>query len=506
MIKAFWRRNNIYFYVSVLSIGFTLLFLSYQQAFDPDGVLYLNGAKAFLQQGLAGAMAVYAWPFYSILIAVTSSILHISLLHGAFVLNAILDTVIVIAFIVFIKALGGSRKLQWLGAFIILTYSFLSKFRYQVFRDHGYYAFGLLALLFLLSFCRDKKWRYAIFWGTAIVIATLFRVEGAAFVCFLPLILVFEPKVTFGSRIVNVAKAYTVQIILLVGMIIFKLVPHGVVYSHKATRLKYILQQLTGGVQQAINTLHTNANILAKVLFTYVPSYAHTKEVFLISGVIGMCIAVLVVTMRFWYFLLSIYAISKKLIPLDWSAHAVWFGAIILNIGVILVFALQHYFVVTRYVAFLAFLLLLAVPFAIEHIYTSWKTRSKTLVGSRWLFPLLVIAIIYTVLGGVYHFGTSKTYMVKAGNWLNRNTSAQARFLSNDTVVMYYADRTARNIDDPHNKLTCQQSLSLYDYVVVDVDRHAEDQEQMLTTCMRSEPIQTFQNRKGDKVLIFKLK
>ncbi len=506
MIKAFWHRNNIYFCVSVLSIGFTLLFLTYQQPFDPDGVLYLNAAQAFLQQGMAAGLAAYHWPFYSLLIAFVADVLHVSLLNAAFVVNAILDTTTVIVFIIFIKVLGGSRKLQWLGAFIILTYSFLNHLRYQVFRDHGYYAFGLLALLFLLYFCRNHKWRNAIGWGVAVIVATLFRIEGAIFVCLLPLILLFQPKVSFGSRIINLLKAYSVQIILVGGMLLLVFLHHGLKHEITTSRLLELLRQFQDGLQQALNNVHANANTLAKMFFTHPSSYKHANEIFLFSGITGLCVAVLATTARFWYFVLSVYALAKKLIPLDWSARAVWFGAMTINVLIIVVFALQNFFMANRYVAFLAFLLLLAVPFAIEHIYTSWKTRSKTLVGTRWLFPLLIVALVYTVLGGIYHFGTSKTYIVKAGNWLNKNTVQQAQILSDDGVLMYYADRKGPIMNDPHNTVVCQQNLQLYDYVVVEVGRDDADQESKVIACVHSQPVQVFHNRRGDKVLIFKVK
>lgn len=506
MIKAFWRRNNIYFYAGILSVGFTLLFLWYQQPFDPDGVGYLNAAQAFLQQGMAASLAAYHWPFYSLLIAFASEILHVSLLHAAFVVNAVLDTITVIVFIVLVKAFGGSRKLQWLSAFIILTYSFLNHLRYQVFRDHGYYAFGLLALLFLVYFCRNHKWRDALGWGVTAIIATLFRVEGAVFVGLLPLILLFQPKTSFGSRLANLIKAYSVQIIVFGAMLLLVFLHHGLKHDVTTSRLPELLHQFQDGIQQALNNLHTNANILAKMFFIHPSSYKHANEIFLLAGIIGLCTAVLVVTTRFWYFVLSVYALTKKLIPLDWSARAVWFGAMALNVLILMVFALQNLFVVNRYVAFLAILLLLAVPFALEHIYTSWKTRTKTLVGTRWLFPLLIVALIYTILGGIYHFGTSKTYIVTAGNWLNHNTMQQAQILTDDGVLMYYADRQGKVIDDSHNTEVCQQNLRLYDYAAIEVGRDAAGQGSKVIACMRSQPVQIFHNRKGDKVLIFKLK
>src|SRR5574338_787231 len=39
---------------------------------NPDGVLYIDTAQAFLDKGLSGALASYPWPFYPILIGLVS--------------------------------------------------------------------------------------------------------------------------------------------------------------------------------------------------------------------------------------------------------------------------------------------------------------------------------------------------------------------------------------------------------------------------------------------------
>lgn len=496
MIKAFFHRNNIYFLAGLASIGFTLLFLAYKQPIDPDGIQYLNAAVALPVQGLKASFQAYHWPFYSILIAAIISVTHLSALSSAHIVNTILDIITVIVFMMLIKELGGSRKLQILSALIILTFPYLNHFRYQVLRGHGYYPFCLLAMLFLIKFLRTYKWRDAIGWGIAIVIATLFRIEGAILTGFLPLILLLKPGLKVMPRIGYCLKAYIVPIILLVVLAILLSIDHHFLASSYSGRIPDLISQFLHSPALVWHALQNRADLLIKTFSVHPSSSKYANLAFLVAGLIGLSLIVLMTTLGLLYSILSGYSLGKKIVPWDWSAKAVWLWAMLLNVIIVLVFAGQQFFVVNRYVALLCFLLLLIVPFAIANIY---KHHHK-------VFVLLVIALIYTMLGGVYHFGTSKTYIVENGEWLQKNTVVTSKLYSNDDMLFFYAKRPGLYIDDSSNQNLPSLDLKQYDYLAIRIARDDKAGEAKVIAYLKLQPIKVFHNRRGDKSLIFKLR
>jgi hypothetical protein len=502
MIGNFYIKYNIYFWASLASIGITLIMLAYNQPFDVDGISLLKAAAVFTHHGIKQAMSVYRWPFYPILIALVAGIFHLSLLHSAYFLNTVLDTVTVIVFIKLIKELGGTHRLQVIGAFIILFFPYLNQFRHNVLRGHGYYAFALLAVLFLIYYCRSYQWRYAIGWGTAIILATLFRIEGSVLACFLPLILLFKPDQKFILNIKHFAKAYImhffiIALILIYGLTVTFLHPSGFHISN-LSRMSEFIYQLTHGMQHAWHALQTKAAIIKSIGIWPKALYRGVITYFLIGGLIAVYIGLLITTFGLLYVILSIYAITQKVILSDWSAKAVWSGAVLLNIIVTAVFLCQEFFVSYRYIALLCLLLLLSIPFALERVYVNWKIRHE-LVGSRWIFPVVLLGLMYTAIGSVTHFGPSKTYIVKAGQWVDKNTSPVSKLCCNDEQLFYYANRPGLRVDDfSQNQKQC-------DYLALKISRHDIQNKQYLKY-LKMQPDQLFHNKRGDKVLIFKLK
>ena len=502
MIGNFYRKYNIYFWASLASIGITFIMLAYNQPFDVDGIGLLKAAAVFTHHGIKQAMSVYRWPFYPILIALVANIFHLSLLHSAYFLNTVLDTVTVVLFIMLVKELGGTRRLQIVGTFIILFFPYLNQFRHSVLRGHGYYAFALLAVLFLIRYCRLYQWRYAIGWGLAIIVAALFRIESAVFACFLPLILLFKPDQKFVLKIRYFTQAYIIHFFIIILILVYSLTatlshPSGFHISN-LSRISEFIYQITNGMQNAWHALQVKAAAIKSIRIWPKALYRGVITYFLTGGLIAVYIGLLISTFGLLYLILSIYAVTQKIIPSDWSSKTVWLGAVLLNIIATVIFLCQQFFLSYRYIALLCILLLLSVPFTLEKIYVNWKTR-RELVGSRWIFPVIFLGLIYTAIGSVTHFGPSKTYIVNAGQWINKNTSSTSKLCCNDSQLFYYANRPGLETNN------CSQNQKQCDYLALKISRH-ETQNNKYLKYLKMQPDQLFYNKRGDKVIIFKLK
>ncbi len=195
--------QRLYFLAILGSIILSWL-LNRNALINPDGVLYIQTAQAFLQGGLDAALAVYKWPFYSILIALIHQITQLSMDNAAILLNTFLCILIVTGFISLVKRLGGNYQVQVCAAIIILLHTGLNDHRAYIIRDFGHWAFMLYAVYFLIVYAQNRQLRYALAFGCSIFIAFLFRTEALFILLFAPLALLLPTQgLSLAQRLVQ---------------------------------------------------------------------------------------------------------------------------------------------------------------------------------------------------------------------------------------------------------------------------------------------------------------
>lgn len=518
MLATFYSKANPIFksyelpLTAILaSIISSYIALSYHQPFNVDGIIYLNAASGFIQGGLHQALDIYRWPFYSILIALMSKITHLHLESAAFLLNCILNTVTFLAFISLVKELGGSHRVQYLGLLIILIYPYLNHDRDNILRDFGYYSFALLSLLFYIRYLRLLTWRTALAYGTSILLATLFRIEGLVFLLIAPWIIFFRPHLTIKKKLQGFAQLNTLNFICASVMLVWlfkKIWQHSLFNStHLLTLKQYLLQYNVIVLQE---NLHQKMNLLQQVIFTN--GGFSSVPFFLIAGTIGIFLDSFINTIGLLYLILSWHAFRYHLVPMDKYAALGWSTYLILNLLIIIIFIFSQFFLAERYVELFCLLLTLGVPFSLVTIYDNWRHQKPGLTGRKWLFPVVCIFLGISAIDSMSHFGTSKAYITQAGRWIDQNTPANSHILSNSAQLYFYSHRFDPNglqplpqSDDPLINIKTND-LTHYDYVALVLYNDKADEEQEILSLLKSNPLATFQNRRGDKTVIFKIK
>lgn len=480
----------IYIATAIGSLILTGINLAHNQPFNVDGIMYLKAAEEFLRHGFNASFVAYKWPFYSILIALTAKITTLSLISAAHLLNAFLYVLIATAFIALIKELGGDRKTQWFGVFVILFFPYLAKFGADIMRDHGYFAFSLLAFIGLIKYARTRHWFFALLWGMAILIATLFRIEGAVLLCLLPLALLFIPRMNFWSK---VSLWLCSNLVLIVGLFLVFLWSIFQPKSLHAGRVPELLFQLQYGFQSVYHALLAKLAIINGQIFSTTAPYRGGAFLFLMGGLAAFYFGCLIAALGVLYFFLCFFSIRYKFIPYDSSAKAVWIGGIIVNLIVTMLFLLQDYFLTTRYVGLLGLLLLLAVPFWLANF------RKNFLIKIFVFLWMLAIAA-----GTMVSFGPSKEYVVDAGIWVVSNVPSDSKVYCNDRQMFYYTQHQGL-LDDSLTQLD-KKKLQHFDYAVIKIKRHCQPKECALLDFFKKAPLQEFQNKSGDRILIYKLK
>ncbi len=136
------------------------------------------------------------WPFYSVLIYAIARLTHFSYLNSAFLLNGFFTLISVLTFINLVNQLSKNQRVVWLAAAVILLAQEFNAVRTDIVRDHGFWAFYLLSVLFLLKYFRQSElnffsWPFSFGWAICLIVATLFRVEGVIFLILMPFAVFF---------------------------------------------------------------------------------------------------------------------------------------------------------------------------------------------------------------------------------------------------------------------------------------------------------------------------
>ena len=493
----------VYLTATFFSILLSIWISSHETVINPDAICYLQSA-ATMKSGIHAAMNLCGqarWPFYSLLIAGVVSITKLSYITAAYMLDGIFSWLTVLAFIgsvAFIaqKQQAFTKPLLWLAALIILLAPQFNAVKTYIIRDHGFWAFYVGSLFFLLCYFHTRQWRYALAWGMSAIVATLFRIEGAIFLLIIPLIAWCEVKQSFVIRFKTFLQLNAMTIIAasIVGCW-FLLYP-----SHSSGRLSELQFQLLHGVR----LLQQNFQLKATGLAMTVLGNNGARD----------ATTVLTITLLVWYLFnvianlslifsgLLIYSWWKKLLITEHATRLALWSYVLINVIVTAVFLGQNMFLSKRYLIALSLVLMLWVPFALSNLMQQWQQR-------KWPFALALLFIAISSLGGIFDLGYSKQYMQDAGRWLAVNVPQEATVYSNDLQVMYYSQRFGNQIFAQAEAFLKPEAMAhgqwkKYDYLALRVDLKELRSFTSILHEITLIPIQVFHNKRGDQVRIYR--
>lgn len=500
------KKFSIKFFILIALASVALNFLIvmiHHAPINVDGILYLEVAKIYLQSGLRDAMLLYPWPFYSILIAYVHHFTSSSLFFSAFILNTSFITLAVLGYLFILNELEASKAVVYWGVATILSYSQFNLLRADIIRDAGYWAFLLLGIWQLLRFVKQPRLINAIFWGILMLIASLFRIEGAILFCITPLLLLFQERHSWKNILLQLCQTYIVFIIIIITVLAWLLV-HGSQHVGQLGRIKELL------VNISFLWLHLKQNFVftSTLIGNHFPttSLNEHSDIFLLSGLSGLFIYYFLRTFTILYVLLAGYGLYKSSKNIN-HTHKLLLGFTVFNFIIPLLFYAQDYIVTSRYLISGCLLLLIWVPFGLKALYCEMKDAPNPSLY-RWIFKIVLLAWILFAISGIVHFGTSKVYIREAGEWLQQNIDSNKKIYSNSREVLFYADRSTKNW---HNDdylgnmiLTPLKTMTWksYDYLAIR-ENHNDEEVKRLINQLAMKPIKTFSNKRNDRVIIF---
>ncbi len=476
-----------------LSFLFSILNYGLFPSVGTDGILYLRCAAAYDQSGLKAAMALYPWPFYSIMIAYIHQ-LGLSYANAGRLLDALLQAWMIFFFLrIIFHFRAASARIGFWALLCILCYSTFNAERSILLRDFGYWAFYLTSLWSLLEFLKTEKQGYLGLFGFSILIAILFRVEGVIIAAASIMLIFFMPGQSFSNRIRN---GFLMAWPFWLGAALFLVI--GSHHLYGGGRLQEIYHYITDGATVLLHNKTQAITLMNKALNPYYPFISTSKMYF--SMLVGYFIYKIILTTGIGYSMLAVYGWVKKALTLTSKEKILLYGLMIVQIIMLVIFLINNLFLTVRYVLALSLLILLWVPFGLEQIYQ--KTMALTQRRCRVSMIIVLGAFfIFSLLYSEVHIGASKQYVSDAAQWLEQRVGVNDRILVNDPGVLYWVkgaistwDEDLKHLED---ETDCQ--FSTYRYVAIKF-RH---QRNPLEHCSNITLLQSYHNERGDTVNIY---
>lgn len=502
--NIFYQDGFVYFIAIAISILLTFWLNSQADIINPDAICYLSSAEAIGKYGLKSAMELCSqakWPFYSFLIYHFSKLFFISITTAAYFLNGCFSAISVLAFILIVKELGGSRRVLWFAAITILFAHTFNTVREYIIRDHGFWAFYLLSLFFLLRFFKRPQWSNALAWSGSLLIATLFRVEGAFFFLLLPFSVWFDYSIAWKYRLQQFVKLYFIPLLAFFFFCLWFLF-HPERTLSEFGRLQEIFQQLFFSWKVIANRYLQAKAALAQHVLT--GDSINEAALVLIIIIFTWYVISVVSNLSWIYSLLVLYAWWKKVVSFSVHSLRTLYAYVLINLVITLGFLFERLFLSKRYLLALSLVLMLWVPFALNDLL------KKKVFHARLISAFTFFLIFVSAIGGMWNFGYSKAYLFSAGQWLATNVQPKDALYTNDYQLMYYSRHFGNDIfkrieTDVNPHRIEHGRWRQFDYVALRIRRKHQQEFSTLLKEISIPPIKIFNNERGDQIAIYRI-
>ena len=420
-------HKKIYLLAIIASLFLSWISYYFFLSIGLDGILYLRSAEAYHQGGLSATMTFYQWPFYAILIAAVHKI-GLSYVASAGLIDAILQAGIVYFFIRIILHFNPHPRMGIWALLCILCFMPLNGLRGFFYRDFGYWAFYLAMLYYAFAFLRTEKQCALWLFGLMAVLAILFRIEGVVIALTIILTFFFVSSKSFLRRCMN---SSIMAWPFFCGLLIWIFNSHSL---YGGGRLSEIYAAVVSGLSNISQVTHQATALIQQALHPFYP-FVHAKQMYF-PMVVGFLIYKIALTTTFGYVALALYGAIKNNIPFKTREKILISIVLMVQLGVLFFFLLNHLFLTERYILALSLILLWWVPFGIEKVYQQVIAMPRAIKKTS-IITLVSLFFIATFLAGFIHIGTSKRHIDKAIVWLKPRIAEEDRVLTNNHLVLY---------------------------------------------------------------------
>lgn len=236
-----------------------------------DGLLYLKQAYLFAEGSWKAGLALYPWPFFSILIAVFHKLTNLHLQVIAHGVDLALFGISTLFYLKTLKLIyNKEKKIIFYGGIVLLSFiPIMDDYIGMVLRDHGLWAGCMMGTYFYFKNIKENSMIYSIAWQFGFLFGGLFRPEGLIFLILLPLWNFTQNKSLKFKRLIH---DYSLNImILILGLLVIFLSNFDLISLINSSRLTEFFKLPIQFFSQLIRPLpfQTEDIFLAKLLEDY---------------------------------------------------------------------------------------------------------------------------------------------------------------------------------------------------------------------------------------------
>ena len=379
-----------------------------------DAALYIDVAQQVTEQGPDVAWAAFDWPWFSLLLAATHSILRLPLELSAYLWCGLFFAGTSALMVDCVRQRSPDIT-RW-ACLVMLAMPAVNAFRNDIIRECGFWFFCTLALWLALRWQARGGWLRAAFIHVAIVAAALFRLEALLLI---PALALWQlPSLWSSSRRLSFFQFSLLPILgLLVVSVTGVLMSARVVLYLDMIEPRGVFASFQMLCDQFANSLINKYSqdeagriiffgILATMTITFVKLMGPFAVPFILRrnwGVLGI----------YW----------RDYRPFAWAA--------LLYLVVLVLFFIKQQFMNARYMSFLNLLFVPVLAMGLAAFAREFPRLGKGLV---------VLALL-VMLSNVISTGAGKTHYIEAGHWMSAHVESDAPTYFTDGRISYYAGR-----------------------------------------------------------------
>lgn len=466
----------------ICSLLLSSVAIYYTELPNRDGMLYIETAAIFLEEGIAAARENFDWVFFPVCIALVAKITGLGLEVAAYVLNSLLfagacATMVRIAQTQF-------QSIAWYTCLVVLSLPAFNEQRNEIIREVGWWLLCLQALLAALRWQRRPGFSNALLPQLLLAVACLFRIEGAVFFGALAIWPLFM-RYSWQQRLKH---SLSLSILPVTGC---ALLLAAFASGQPDLGSRIVDYSTAANPFASLNKF----NIVAEQFGTSILSHYSTDEAksILFFGLAATVIkkfitnnGVLIVPFAFF-----LYSQRLRCHFRSWQPQAQFF---LIYTFVLLAFVMHNLFMSSRYVIFLNILTIPLVAIGMQRIFELWP---------RWRVTF-IICLVLAALANVVSLSPKKTQFREAGQWLKSHPELASGTYIEDPRTRYFAGPT---FNRPKKPLLSPKEISNaivqgeINHLVIYLPHRDTEKTEWLDS-LDLEEISRFSNKSGDAVVV----
>ncbi len=493
-------ERHIYITTALLSLLISLGLFASRGIISRDAILYTEVAQAFLEHGLIASFKVWGWPFYSIFIAIIHKITGFNFELSAYFLTIIFETVISVTFIKLYSKVAFNGARLWVAMFFILTFATFNDYRADIWREYGFWAFGLIAIYQFVLYFQEHKIINAILWQVSICTATLFRIEGIVFVALAPFYFLLISNNGLAARLKSIlilnSIIYSASLLLIISVLLSAQLQE-VILNNLPSQIVYLSpSDIFGHFDLAAD------NFIKYVLpYDYSADYTHFM---LASGLIAMLVYKLINNLTVVYFGIWLTGSYKGWIKNKKELQIIYYFTLLAFL-ILLIFIFTRLFVSTRYTVFLLLLIGLIFTQHLDHLLSYLSRQPRKI----WLTVLLTF-ISFQFLNSMITTGAKKTPIKQSSEWLVQQIKPEDKIACNEKRFAYYSKHkcwlSKKYLYKNYKRSDVKRlKKNNYRYLLLWVNHKNKKMLNALEEDNNLKLLKSYKNKKGDAGLVFQI-